>query len=217
MDAKKNKVAAQTLNSGPASLETPQPSADTAGGGLTSEDLFSAEEEHFLRAYSEKLVRLEAMLAAFPRRKAPDIQEVAALEQEAGRLLARTEQLGWPMVASAVGLDRLYFLARLKRVCDSPEPHEAIKGLQLLGRIHGVWGKESGGDRSRTALVFVASSSMNGNGREAQRQQTPAGLPFVLSADAYRVFAEPPPDEPPEGNDNDNDSPDKPTNPTDSP
>ena len=216
MDAKKNNVAAQTLNSGPAALETPQPSADTAGGGLTAADLFTAEEEHFLRAYSEKLVRLEAMLAAFPRRKAPDMQEVVALEQEAGRLLARAEQLAWPMVASAVGLDRLYFLARLKRVCDSPEPHEAIKGLQLLGRIHGVWGKESGSDRSRTALVFVSSSSINGPGREARRQ-APAGLPFTLSADAYRIFAEPPPDESPEGNDNDNDRPDKPKNPVNSP
>ena len=167
---------------------SPQP-VDTQA--LTAADIFSAEEEYFLRAYSEGLVRLQAMLAAFPRRKAPDIQEVIELEREAGRLIARVEQLPWPALASAVGMDRLYFFARLRKVCDSEEGHISIKGLQVLCKVYGlsVGDSDKGGGR-QTALVFNF-----GNSSKGKDERPVSGLPFALSSDAYRVFAEPPGDD----------------------
>ena len=176
---------------------SPQPVDPQA---LTAADIFSAAEEHFLRAYTEGLVRLQAMLQAFPRRKAPDIQEVAALESEAGRLISRAEQLPWPALASAVGLDRLYFLARLRKVCDSEEGHISIKGLQVLCRVYGlsVGDSDKGGGR-QTALVFNFGNSSSLPELPVSR------LPFAISGDAYRVFTEPPADE-----DTENDSPGKP-------
>jgi hypothetical protein len=130
-------------------------------------------EEAFLRRYSESLVRLTAMVdsgAAFALALDP-LQDVVALEAAATRIIAKAEQLNLAQLASATALDKLYFLARLKAVCDDPEGHIAIKGLQLLARIHGVWDKA---DRAHANVQIVFGTP------SPQRAQNDPDLPFSI-------------------------------------
>jgi hypothetical protein len=89
-------------------------------------------EEAFLRRYTESLTRLIAMVesgAAYALGLTPD--QTDELERAAAGILRKAEQLNLSELASATGMDRVYFLTQLKRICDDPQGHIAIKGLNL--------------------------------------------------------------------------------------
>ena len=65
------------------------------------------------------------------------------LIQVANQIIAKAERMPLSAIASALGADRLWFLSQLKRICESPEGHVSIKGLQLLAQIHGLWDKQT--------------------------------------------------------------------------
>lgn len=134
----------------------------------------AAHEEAFLRRYSESLVRCTAMVesGAAAALALDPLQDVVALEAAATRIIAKAEQLTLAQLASATALDKLYFLARLKAVCDDPEGHIAIKGLQLLARMHGVWDKDASHKSPNVQIVFAPSPP--------QRAQNEADLPFSI-------------------------------------
>ena len=187
MEEKKNVGESNTLISAGASSPKMASRQDDA---LAAGDVLDPQEQAFLRHYSDSLSRLHAMIAAgyYQNDNTIESKDLMVTQQEviaqAGAILGRAERLPLPTIASAVGADKVAFLARLWAICCCDKAHEAIKGLQLLGRIHGVWGKDGGSDR-RTALVFV-SPSPRAHGT------VPTDLPFTLSRDAYRMFAEPP-------------------------
>ncbi len=144
---------------------------------------FTPQEEHFLRAYSESLVRFEAMQQAGYVSEPLDVAGHQAIMRQAGELLERAEHLPWKDLALAMGADRLYFLSRLKVVCDSPVGHIAIKGLVLLARIHGLFDKADT-KAPQVALVFNQAHQPAPGARTTS-------LPFTMPAGSYELFPEP--------------------------
>jgi hypothetical protein len=140
---------------------------------------FTAREETFLRAYSESLSRVQAMVASgLARDDALDVGTEAQQEalSKAGAILGRAEHMPIQEIASAVGADRIYFVVLLKRVCESGKLHEAIKGLQILARVHGIWDpyERARGRRGR-GIQFLTPK-----GPEEAKNVTSNGLPFTL-------------------------------------
>lgn len=154
---------------------------------------FTAQEEAFLRAYSETLLRREALIQAGMLPPGQSMAQDQQAMQQAGEVVGRAEQLPWSQLALALGADRVYFLSRLKTVCDSPVGHIAIKGLNMLARIHGLFEKQDG-RAPQTALVFVAAQS--------PQSAAPPDLPFTMSRGDYRMFTDP--DNVPRATDNEN-------------
>jgi len=64
----------------------------------------------------------------------------------------------------------------------SAEPHQAIKGLQLLGRIHGPWADTPAGGRTSVAIVLGAP--------EQPTPATPPSLPFSLEQPGEALASE---------------------------
>ena len=148
---------------------------------LTAAELFTPQEEAFLRDYTSHLHRVRALTAAglLPTTTlTPDDTHTAI--QQAGRLIAKAEQLPWPSLASAVGADKLYFISNLKRVCEDSQGHIAIKGLMLLARVLGLMTDKQQHNR-QVALVFAQAQA-------PQAQERPADLPFTLRSGDYRAF-----------------------------
>ena len=140
---------------------------------------FTAQEEAFLRAYSESCNRLQALMQCGMITTPPALDQQQALMQEASRIIAKAERMPLSAIASAIGADRLFLLAMLKKVCEAPEGHIAIKGLQLLARLHGLW-NEPKGARQHVALVFAEA-------RQPTGATKPSDLPFTLASGEYRV------------------------------
>jgi hypothetical protein len=134
---------------------------------------FEPYEEAFLRHYSDSLLRLRSMIdsgAAAALHLTPD--DTQALETAASRTISKAELLDLATLASATGADKLYFLARLKRVCDDDAGHTVVKGLLILGKIHGLFSSQK---LSRTAPVQIVFGPP-----VPQRAQTPTDLPFTI-------------------------------------
>ena len=142
-------------------------------------ELFTPQEEAFLRHYSESKLRYEAMIAAGFVTQPPTVQEEHAVMSQASALVARAEQLSLSQLGLALGADRIYFLSRLKWVCDSDQGHIAIKGLNLLARIHGLFEKEQ--RATQVALIFNQAQT-------PASSEKPVDLPFNLSSKDYRPF-----------------------------
>src|SRR5262245_11097626 len=156
--------------SGMANTPVPRPGAEE------QHHVFTTQEEAFLRHYSESLNRLEALgKAGFLPRTLPTMAQQQGLMQEASRIIAKAERMSLNAIASAIGADRLWLLAQRKLVCEDPQGHVAIKGLQLMARIHGVWEKEKGA-KQQVAIIFGTPE-----GQKRQTQRT--GLPFVIDAE----------------------------------
>ena len=92
--------------------------------------------------------------------------------QEANRIIAKAERMSLAAIASAIGVDLIAFLALLKRVCEAPEGHIAIKGLQLMARIHGTWEKNP--QRGRQVAIILGAPQSTPEPRRV------TGLGFVV-------------------------------------
>ena len=147
---------------------------------VTAAELFTPQEEMFLRDYTSHLHRLRALTAAGLVSAVVTPDDTHTAIQQAGKLIAKAEQLPWPSLASAVGADKLYFISNLKRVCEAPEGHIAIKGLMLLARVLGLMTDKQENNR-QVALVFASAQA-------PQSQARPADLPFTLRSGDYRAF-----------------------------
>jgi hypothetical protein len=100
-----------------------------------------------------------------------------ALELTATGVIRKAERLALAENATAIGADQeVAMLWRIWDICLSAEPHEAVKGLQLLARIHGVWTEKPG---SRQAVQIVLQPPT-----EAKAASQPPGLPFRIDVTA---------------------------------
>jgi hypothetical protein len=152
------------------------------GPGSSVGEAFTAQEQAFLRHYSEGKLRYEAMVQAGYVASAPDRQGYHGVMERAQELVGRAERLSLSSISSAIGADKVLFCSYLWQICTGPKPHEAIKGLQLLARIHGLWDN----DKSRqpqVALVFTSAQSST--------PEKPVDLPFTMSSADYSVFSDP--------------------------
>ncbi len=179
--------AGQAVVVGPGA--SPSPGAKGDDVPLAAHDLFNPQEEAFLRAYSESRLRYEAMVAAgYP--DADNDEAKHRLVAKAGELLMRVEQLSLAAIGSAVGADKVAYMATLWRWCCCDDGHQAIKALMIMGRVHGLWDKTTRVNQ-QVALVFAAA-------RPAPGTTPPADLPFTLPSGDYSVFSTQTPDADPE-------------------
>jgi hypothetical protein len=93
------------------------------------------------------------------------------LELVASGVLRKAERLPVADLASALGADRVAFLMKLWGVCCSDEPHEAIKGLQLMGRVHGLW--DDSKSKGKTPVQIIVQQPV-------PKASDTSGLPFAL-------------------------------------
>src|SRR5207247_866642 len=95
-------------------------SSGPPGGELvTPGQLFSPQEEAFLRHYADRRSRYEAMIAAGYVPGPLTMAEEQGVLAQAGEVLGRTEQLSISQAASAIGADRIAYLAVLWRWCQA--------------------------------------------------------------------------------------------------
>ena len=138
---------------------------------------FSDDETAFLRAYAQTLNRIEAMRSSgLAQALGLSQRDDHALELAATGVIRKAERLALAEIATAIGADQVAMLRRIWDICLSAEPHEAVKGLQLLARIHGVWTEKPG---SRQAVQIVLQPPT-----EAKAASQPPGLPFRIDMTA---------------------------------
>lgn len=142
---------------------------------------FTADEEAYLRAYSENRARIESLIAVGRLRPGASIAEQGEALRWASGVFGKAERLGAATVAGSTGCDLIYGCSRLREVCDSDILGVAVKGLQLLFKIHGV--TERTQVQRQVALVFDQS-------RGKSPTHAPATLPFTLPNSDYAVFSE---------------------------
>jgi hypothetical protein len=135
---------------------------------------FSPDETNFLRHYAETLDRVAAMRASgLAAALQLDPEDENQLAHVATGVIRKAERLSLADIATAIGADPIAMLRRIWDICNSPEGHEAIKGLQLLARIHGVWTEKLGGSRQAVQIVL-------GQPVDTTAASPPPGLPFRL-------------------------------------
>ncbi len=132
---------------------------------------FTDAEVLFLHHYSQSLDRVAAMRTSGLALGCGARQDDDTLELVASGVLRKAERLPVAELASALGADRVAFLTRLWQVCNSPEPHQAIKGLQLMGRVHGLW--DDAKLRGKTPVQIIVQ-------QPAAKASEQSGLPFTL-------------------------------------
>jgi len=134
-------------------------------------------ETAFLNAYAQTLNRIEAMRSSgLAQALGLSPHDDHALELAATGVIRKAERLALAEIATAIGADPIAMLRRIWDICLSTEPHEAIKGLQLLARIHGVWTEKPGG---RQAVQIVLQPPA-----DAKAASQPPGLPFTIDVTA---------------------------------
>jgi hypothetical protein len=104
------------------------------------------------------------------------LNEVQRLEEAAAGVIRKAERLSFAEVATALGADKIAMVKRLWDICLSAEPHQAIKGLQLLGRIHGLWSDDAKGAKAGVAIILSQPTSTSDVPKTAN-------LPFVIDAE----------------------------------
>ncbi len=132
---------------------------------------FTEVEVTFLRHYSLCLDRVAAMRSSGLALVCGARQDEDTLELVASGVLLKAERLPVAELASALGADRVAFLTKLWGVCCSAAPHEAIKGLQLMGRVHGLW--DDARLRGKTPVQIIVQ-------QPAPKASDTSGLPFSL-------------------------------------
>jgi len=138
---------------------------------------FTDDETAFLQAYARTLDRIEAMRSSgLAQTLGLSPRDDHALELAATGVIRKAERLALAEIATAIGADPIAMLRRIWDICLSTEPHEAIKGLQLLARIHGVWTEKPGG---RQAVQIVLQPPA-----DAKAASQPPGLPFTIDVTA---------------------------------
>ena len=152
------------------------------GPGSSVGEAFTAQEQAFLRHYSEGKLRYEAMVQAGYVVSAPDLAGYQGVMARAQELVGRAERLSLSSICSSIGGDKILFCAALWQQCQAQNAHAAIKALALMARIHGLWDN----DKSRqpqVALVFTQA--------QGQPAEKPVDLPFTMSSADYSVFSDP--------------------------
>jgi hypothetical protein len=145
--------------------------------------VFSANENSFLRCYAASLDRVQAMQqSGLAEELQIPLNEVQRLEEAAAGVIRKAERLSFAEVATALGADKIAMVKRLWDICLSAESHQAIKGLQLLARIHGLWADTPAGGRTSVAIVL--------NAPEQPKPATPPGLPFSLEPPGEALASE---------------------------
>jgi hypothetical protein len=107
---------------------------------------------------------------------------VQRLEEAATGVIRKAERLSFAEVATAIGVDKIAMVKRIWDICLSAESHQAIKGLQLLARIHGLWAETPAGGRTSVAIVLGAL--------EQPTPATPSSLPFALQPPGEALASE---------------------------
>ncbi len=149
----------------------------TQGGALQpyeGQPEFSDAEILFLKHYSQSLDRVDAMQTSGLARSCGPRPSADTLELVASGIIRKAEHMPIAHLASALGADLVAYIRKLWDVCCSPEPHEAIKGLQLMGRIHGLWNDER--SRGKTPIKIVMH-------QPAPPPSVVTGLPFSIEPD----------------------------------
>ncbi len=134
---------------------------------------FTEHEQAFLRCYARSLDRVAAMQEsqlAYSLQLSP--RDTAGLELAATAVIRKAEALPLHELATAIGADKLAMVQRIWCVCLSDEAHKAVKGLQILARIHGVYDDKRALGAGSVAIVLGTP--------EPLPSATPPGLPFTL-------------------------------------
>jgi hypothetical protein len=126
----------------------------------------------FLSRYSEHGNRLKALEQAGLKVDDPDLNTA-----KANAILAKISLLPMSDVLSAIGGDKILYLAGLLSAFQAPdEPQNWRTAATLLGKIHGLWDQGETG-KGQTILVINAPTCPSCGHEHAQ---TTNGVPFAI-------------------------------------